>query len=144
MDITDLCHAWNRGTVSSNALSPSTRRRKLLAWSYGENDLSSSMPVCTLISVSTDEHLPTGTENPWTTWKALNRLRTQVGRSRVNMSKWGYFQTKQRLVTVASGRPCNIYWSAPRWTLPALLNTWQYLMALGGHNLHDMRLVEWQ
>ena len=31
-----------------------------------------------------DEHLP------WTTWKALNRLRTQVGRSRVNKLKWGY------------------------------------------------------
>ena len=29
-------------------------------------------------------------ENPWTTWKALNRLRTQVGRSRVNMLKWGF------------------------------------------------------
>ena len=31
-----------------------------------------------------------GAENPWTTWKALNRLRTQVGRSRVNMFKWGF------------------------------------------------------
>ena len=27
---------------------------------------------------------------PWTTWKALNRLRSQVGRSRVNMLKWGF------------------------------------------------------
>ena len=40
--------------------------------------------------ISADEHLPTGAENPWTTLKALNRLCTQVGRSRVNMSKWGY------------------------------------------------------
>ena len=37
-----------------------------------------------------NEHLPAGAENPWTTWKALNRLRTQVGRSRVNMLKWGF------------------------------------------------------
>ena len=35
-------------------------------------------------------HLPAGAENPWTTWKALNRLHTQVGRSRVNMFKWGF------------------------------------------------------
>ena len=40
--------------------------------------------------ISADEHLPAGAYYPWTTWKALNRLRTQVGRSRVNMSKWGY------------------------------------------------------
>ena len=42
------------------------------------------------LNISADEHLPAGEDYPWTTWKALNRLRTQVGRSRVNMSKWGY------------------------------------------------------
>ena len=42
------------------------------------------------LNISADEHLPAGAENPWTTWKALNLLRTQVGRSRVNTSKWGY------------------------------------------------------
>ena len=42
------------------------------------------------LNISADEHLPAGTENPWTTRKALNRLRTQVGRSRVNMLKWGF------------------------------------------------------
>ena len=42
------------------------------------------------LNISADEHLPAGADYPWTTWKALNRLRTQVGRSRVNMSKWGY------------------------------------------------------
>ena len=26
-------------------------------------------------NISADEHLPAGAENPWTTWKALNRLR---------------------------------------------------------------------
>ena len=39
------------------------------------------------LNISADEHLPAGAENPGTTWKALNRLRTQVGRLRVNMSK---------------------------------------------------------
>ena len=42
------------------------------------------------LNISADEHLPAGAENHWTTWKALNRLRTQVGRSRVNMLKWGF------------------------------------------------------
>ena len=42
------------------------------------------------LDISADEHLPAGAEKPWTTWKALNRLRTQVGRSRVNMLKWGF------------------------------------------------------
>ena len=42
------------------------------------------------LNISADEHLPAGADYPWTTWKALNRLRTQVGRSRVNMSMWGY------------------------------------------------------
>ena len=48
MDISEWCHAWNRGRALSNALSPSTRRRKPLAWSYGENESSPWTPVCTL------------------------------------------------------------------------------------------------
>ena len=42
------------------------------------------------LNINADEHLPAGADYPWTTWKALNRLRAQVGRSRVSMSKWGY------------------------------------------------------
>ena len=37
--------------LHQNALSPSTRRRKLLAWSYGENESSPWTPVCILTSV---------------------------------------------------------------------------------------------
>ena len=33
--------------------------------------------------------------NAWITWKALNRLRTQVGRSRANMHRWGYSNDPQ-------------------------------------------------
>ena len=43
------------------------------------------------LDISADEHLLAGADNPCTTWKALNRLRTQVGWSRVNMLKWGFF-----------------------------------------------------
>ena len=42
------------------------------------------------LNINADELLPVRAENPWTTWKALNRLRTQVDRTRVHMSKWGY------------------------------------------------------
>ena len=51
MDISEWCHAWNHGRALSNALSPSRRRRKLLAWSCGVNDSSPWTPVCTLTSV---------------------------------------------------------------------------------------------
>ena len=80
------------------------------------------------LNISADEHLPAGAENPWTTWKALNRLHTQVGRSRVNMLTWGFSNEQETCdVTVASDRPWNTYWSAPWWTLPALPKTWQRL-----------------
>ena len=42
---------------------------------------------------SSDKHLPAGAENtspPGQTGRPLKRLRTQVGRARVNMPKWGY------------------------------------------------------
>ena len=42
------------------------------------------------LNIGADEHLPAGADNPWTTWRALNRLRTLVGRSRVNVLKWGF------------------------------------------------------
>ena len=41
----------------------------------------------------------------------------------------GDFPKNKKPVTLASGRPCNTYWSAPWWTLPALPMTWQWLTA---------------
>ena len=125
MDISELCHAWNRGRVSSNAQSPSTRQRKLFACSYGENDSSPWAPVCTLTSVLTNTsqlaQITPGQPGRHST-RCVHRLAGQ---------EWtcqsGDIQTKQRLVNVASGRPCNIYGSAPWWTLPALPKTWQRL-----------------
>ena len=49
------------------------------------------------LNISADKHLPAGAENPWTTWKALNRLRTQVGRSRVKHPKVGIFKRNRDL-----------------------------------------------
>lgn len=36
------------------------------------------------------ESLPCGHQEKWTVWKALNRLRTEVGRTKVNLRKWGF------------------------------------------------------
>lgn len=36
------------------------------------------------------ESLPPGHGLPWQTWKSLNRLRTQVGRSKESMLRWGF------------------------------------------------------
>lgn len=36
------------------------------------------------------ENLPPGYKEPWPTWRSLNRLRTQVGRSKDNLCRWGY------------------------------------------------------
>ena len=46
------------------------------------------------LNISADEHLPAGTENPWTTRKALNRLRTQVKSEHVEV---GIFQRTRNL-----------------------------------------------
>ena len=126
MDISEWCHAWNHGKASSKALSPLTWQRKLPAWSYGQKDSSPWTPVCT-ISVLTN------------TSQLAQRTPGQPGRHstgyvhRLAGQEWTCwsrdFPTNKKPVTVASGRPCNTYWSAPWWTLPALPMTWQWLMA---------------
>ena len=57
---------------------------------------------------------------------ALNRLRAQVRPVKSEHVKVGIFK-RTRNVWQASGRPCNTYWSAPWWTLPALPRTRQRL-----------------
>ena len=42
------------------------------------------------LPLPTKEQLPPGHKQDWKTWKSLNRLRTGMGRCKVNMKKWGY------------------------------------------------------
>ena len=103
----------------------STRLRKLPAWSYGENDSSPWTPECILTSVLTNNS------------QLAQRIPGQPGRHstgcvrRLAGPEWtcwsGDFPTNQKPMTMSSGRPCNTYWSAPWWTLPALPKTWQRL-----------------
>ena len=113
--------SWKSFIKSTEPINTTAKAARLELWRERLRSLDASVHL----NISADEHLPAGAENPWTTWKALNRLRTQVGRSRVNMLKCGFPKNKKH-VTVASGRPCNTYWSAPWWTLPALPMTWQW------------------
>ena len=43
------------------------------------------------IGIPAAEALPSGAQREWPEWKCLNRLRTGVGRCKVNMVKWGYY-----------------------------------------------------
>ena len=42
------------------------------------------------MKVPVSEDLPSGANSGWTEWKTLNRLRSGVGRCKVNLNKWGY------------------------------------------------------
>lgn len=50
-----------------------------------------SLNASLYMNIHTEEHRPAGAESDWITRKALNGIRTQVGRSRINMLKWGYY-----------------------------------------------------
>ena len=59
---------------------------KLTTW----NDRVSELPEKVHMGMSAVETLPNGADAPWCEWKCLNRLRSGVGRSKVNLQKWGY------------------------------------------------------
>ena len=42
------------------------------------------------LPIPTSEQLAPGHKSEWKLWKSLNRLRTGMGRSKTNLSKWGY------------------------------------------------------
>ena len=71
---------------STKPINMTAKATRLQLWRERLETLDASVHL----NISADEHLPAGADIPWTTWKALNRLRTQVGRSRVNMLKWGF------------------------------------------------------
>ena len=45
------------------------------------------------LSIPTSEQIAPGHKSEWKLWKSLNRLRTGMGRSKTNLSKWGYADT---------------------------------------------------
>ncbi len=50
------------------------------------------------------ESLPAGSGEDWFCWRALNRLRTEVGRAKTVMRRWGYHDDAQS-VDCDCGKP---------------------------------------
>ena len=63
---------------------------------YGNAGLTTvlyTLPIALGLEVA--ESLPAGSEEDWLCWRALNRLRTGVGRAKTVMRKWGYLDDAQ-------------------------------------------------
>ncbi|XP_061721084.1 uncharacterized protein LOC133527905 [Cydia pomonella] len=68
--------------VTNSALQHQTpQEARLKSWNSQLNDTSLRIPAAEL--------LPPGGKENWAVWKALNRLRTGVGRSKDNLLRWG-------------------------------------------------------
>ena len=78
--------SWKNFIKCTEPINTTAKAARMELWRERLEPLDASVHL----NISPDEHLPAGAENPWTTWKALNRLLTQVGRSRLNMLKWGF------------------------------------------------------
>ena len=48
----------------------------------------------TALSISAKEELPPSADSSWAEWKCLNRLRSNTGRCKVTLKKWGYPDTE--------------------------------------------------
>jgi hypothetical protein len=73
----------SRRSFATNAalLHQTPQEARLKAWKSRLNEASAY--------IAPAERLPPGANENWITWKALNRLRTGVGRSKDNLQKWG-------------------------------------------------------
>lgn len=97
---------------STNPMTDSKSAAKEAMWRQRlvENNISPWNPT---------EHLPAGSQLDWKTWKNLNRIRCQMGRSGDNLLRWGYAeddscvcgetQTMEHLLSCPSLQtPCTI------------------------------------
>ena len=53
------------------------------------------VPASVKMGLEVAESLPAGSEEDWLCWRALNRLRTRVGRAKTVMRRWGYLDDAQ-------------------------------------------------
>lgn len=56
------------------------------------------------------EQISKGEDLPYLTWKTVNRLRTGVGRCKLDTFEWTHYQ-KMTNAKVAPSGPCNVSWS---------------------------------
>ena len=73
------------------ALDSSASSRILQLW----KDSLADVPASVNMELQVAESLPAGSEEDWLCWRALNRLRTGVGRVKTVMRRWGYLDDAQ-------------------------------------------------
>ena len=78
----------NRGRASS-MLSQPPQAARLALW----EEQRIKKQHLEKLPISTNEQLAPGHKSEWKLWKSLNRLHTGMGRSKTNLSKWGYADT---------------------------------------------------
>ena len=58
-------------------------------------DSRTDVPASVKMGLEVAESLPAGSGEDWLCWRALNRLRTGVGRAKTVMRRWGYLDDAQ-------------------------------------------------
>ena len=81
--------SWKSFLHEVQPLSQPPQTARLTLW---EEQRSAKQHLAKL-PIPTSEQLAPGHKSEWKQWKSLNRLRTGMGRSKTNMSKWGYADT---------------------------------------------------
>ena len=75
-------------------LDSSASSTRLRLW----KDSLPDVPASVKMGLEVAESLPAGSEEDWLCWRALNRLRTGVGRAKTVMRRWGYLDDAQSVV----------------------------------------------
>ena len=96
---------------STEALNTSKQDARTTLWVEEWNALGERSTEWRDRGIIPNEHLASGTDEPWSTWRSLNRLRVQKGRCRAISLWWKCGSSPiQMYVTVGRDRLCLILW----------------------------------
>ena len=93
----------SRGRSSCTQSRRSTRLQAAADCGSGKTSLP-DVPSSVKMGLEVAESLPAGSAEDWLCWRALNRLRTGVGRAKTVMRRWGYLDDAQS-VDCDCGKP---------------------------------------
>ena len=126
---------------STEALNTSKQDARTTLWVEEWNALGERSTEWRDRGIIPNEHLASGTDEPWSTWRSLNRLRVQKGRCRAMMKMWklshtdvcdcGERQTMSHLMTCGDAPP-QLHVDRPGFSNPCRC---QLCQTLGGINL---------
>ena len=83
--------SWKSFMCTVTPLDSSASSSRLRLW----KDSLTDVPASVKMGLEVAESLPAGSEEDWLCWRALNRLRTWVGRAKTMMRRWGYLDDAQ-------------------------------------------------